>query len=95
LAHTIAFALSEYKDKQQETQMHWTQDQKNTEKLAKAAAKRARARKKRGRRSSAKSTAAVRYGAKPNVIGLVRAELKEAQKKVANLKAILRRYTKL
>jgi hypothetical protein len=72
--------------------MHWTQDPKNKGKLAKAAAKRARSRKKRGRRSSAKSTAGVRYGAKPNVIGLIRAELKEAQKKVANLKAILRRY---
>lgn len=72
--------------------MHWTKDPKNKEKLAKAAAKRARTRKKRGRRFSAKSTAAVRYGAKPNVIGLIRAELKEAQKRVADLKAILRRY---
>ena len=71
---------------------YWTQDPKNKEKLAKAAAKRARTRKKRGRRSSAKSTAAVRYGAKSDVIGLIRAELKEAQKKVANLKAILRKY---
>jgi hypothetical protein len=71
--------------------MHWTKDPKNKAKLAKAAAKRARTRKKRGR-SSAKSTAAVRYGAKPNVIGLIRAELKEAQKRVADLKAILRRY---
>jgi hypothetical protein len=72
--------------------VHWTKDPANKAKLARAAAKRARTRKKRGRRSSAKSTAAVRYGAKPNVIGLIRAELKEAQKRVANLKAVLRRY---
>ena len=71
---------------------HWTQDPKNKDKLATAAAKRARTRKRRGRRSIAKSTAAVRYGAKPSVIGLIRAELKEAQKRVADLKSILRKY---
>lgn len=72
--------------------VHWTKDPANKAKLARAAAKRSRTRRKRGRRSSAKSAAAVRYGAKPNVIGLIRAELKEAQKRVADLKAILRRY---
>jgi tRNA (Thr-GGU) A37 N-methylase len=72
--------------------VHWTKDPANKAKLAKAAAKRARTRKKRGRRSNAKSAAAVRYGAKPNVIGLIRAELKEAQKRVTDLKAILGRY---
>jgi hypothetical protein len=74
---------------------HWTQDPKNKEKLAKAAAKRARTRKKRGRRSSAKSTAAVRYGAKSDVIGMIRAELKGAKNRVTELTAILRRYTRL
>jgi hypothetical protein len=74
---------------------HWTQDPKNKEKLAKAAAKRARTRKKRGSRSGAKSTATVRYGAKSDVIGVIRAELKEAKKRVTDLTAILRRYTKL
>ena len=74
---------------------HWTQDPKNKEKLAKAAARRARTRKKRGRRSSAKSAAAVRYGAKSDVIGMIRAELKDAKKRVTELTAILRRYTKL
>jgi hypothetical protein len=54
---------------------HWTtQDPKNKEKLAKAAAKRARTQKKRGRRSSAKSAASVRYGAKSDLIGTIRAE---------------------
>ena len=72
--------------------MHWTKDPKNKEKLAKAAAKRTRTKKKRSRRSSAKSAVAVRYGAKPNVIGVLRAELKGAQKRVADLKAILRKY---
>jgi hypothetical protein len=75
--------------------MHWTKDPKNKEKLAKAAAKRARTRKKRGRRSSAKSTPAVRYSEKPKVIALIRAELKEAQRRVADLNAILRRYASL
>jgi hypothetical protein len=74
---------------------HWTQDPKNKEKLAKAAAKRARTKKKRGRRSSAKSSAAVRYGAKSDVIGMIRAELKDAKTRVTELTAILRRYTKL
>ena len=74
---------------------HWTQDPKNKEKLAKAAAKRARTRKKRGRRSMAKSTEAVRYGAKSNVIGVIRDELREAEKRVAALRAILRRYQSL
>ena len=74
---------------------HWTQNPKNKEKLAKAAAKRARTRKKRGHRSSAKSVAAVRYGAKSDIIGMIRAELKDAKKRVSELTAILRRYTKL
>ena len=73
---------------------HWTQDPKNKEKLAKAAAKRARTRKERGR-SSAKSVGSVRYGAKSDVIGMIRAELKDAKKRVTELTAILRRYTKL
>ena len=75
--------------------MHWTKDPKNKAKLAKAAAKRARTRKMRGRRSSAKSAAAVRYGAKSDAIGMIRAELKEAKKRVTDLTAILRRYAKL
>jgi hypothetical protein len=75
--------------------MHWTQDPKNKEKLAKAAARRARTRKKGGRRSSAKSGGSVRYGAKFDVIGMIRAELKDAKKRVTELTAILRRYTKL
>jgi hypothetical protein len=74
---------------------HWTRDPKNKEKLAKAAAKRARTRKKRGSRSGAKSTVTVRYGPKSDVIGMIRAELKEAKKRVTDLTAILRRYTKL
>jgi hypothetical protein len=74
---------------------HWTQDPKNKDKLAKAAAKRARTRKKRGRRSIAKSVEAVRYGAKSNVIGVIRDELREAEKRVTALKAILRRYQSL
>jgi hypothetical protein len=74
---------------------HWTQDPKNKEKLAKAAAKRARTRKKRGRRSSAKSFGSVRHAEKPNLIALMREELKEAEKKVASLKAILKRYVRL
>ena len=75
--------------------MHWTNDPKNKEKLAKAAAKRARTRKKRGRRSSAKSAEAVRYSSKPNLIAMMRAELKEAEKRVTALKAILRKYVRL
>ncbi|HEV2547716.1 MAG TPA: hypothetical protein VGU20_10285 [Stellaceae bacterium] len=75
--------------------MHWTKDPKNKAKLAKAAAKRARTRKKRGHRSSAKSAEAVRYSSQPNLIAMMRAELKEAEKRVTALKAILRRYVKL
>jgi hypothetical protein len=75
--------------------MHWTKDPKNKEKLAKAAAKRARTRKKRGRRSSAKSTEVVRYSSQPNLIAMMRAELKEAEKRVTALKAILRKYVRL
>jgi len=71
--------------------MHWTKDPKNKEKLAKAAAKRARTRRKRGRRSAASSDT-VRYGAKSNVIGVIRDELREAEKRVTALKAILRKY---
>jgi hypothetical protein len=68
--------------------MHWTKDPKNKAKLARAAAKRARTR-KRGRRSAA-SAESVRYGA--NVIGVIRGELREAQKRVTALRAILRKY---
>jgi methyl coenzyme M reductase subunit C-like uncharacterized protein (methanogenesis marker protein 7) len=75
--------------------VHWTKDPANKSKLARAAAKRARTRKKSGRRSTAKSTATVRYGAKSNVIGLIRGELKEAQRRVADLKTILRKYASL
>jgi hypothetical protein len=74
--------------------MHWTQDPKNKEKLAKAAARRARTRKKRGRRSAA-SAEAVRYGGKSNVIGAIRDELREAEKRVTALKALLLRYQAL
>ena len=74
---------------------HWTQDPKNKEKLAKAAAKRARTRKKRGRRAIAKSGDGVRYGAKSSAIGVIRDELWVAEKRVKDLKAILRRYAKL
>jgi hypothetical protein len=44
--------------------VHWTKKPENREKLAKAAAKRARTGRKRGRRSMA-STEAVRYGQSP------------------------------
>ena len=71
--------------------MHWTKDPKNKEKLAKAAAKRARTRKKRGGRSAA-SAEAVRYGAKSSVIAVIRDELRQAQKRVTALRAILRKY---
>jgi len=74
--------------------VHWTKRPENREKLAKAAAKRARTRRKRGRRSAA-STDAVRYGAKSNVIGAIRDELREAQKRVTALKTLLRRYQAL
>lgn len=74
--------------------MHWTKDPKNKGKVARAAAKRARTRRKRGRRSAASSDT-VRYGAKANVIGAIRDELREAQKRVTELKAILRRYQAL
>ena len=74
--------------------VHWTKRPENREKLAKAAAKRARTRRKRGRRAAA-STDAVRYGAKSNVIGAIRDELREAQKRVTALKALLRRYQTL
>jgi hypothetical protein len=74
--------------------VHWTKKPENREKLAKAAAKRARTRRKRGRRSAASSDA-VRYGTKSNVIGAIRDELREAQKRVAALKALLRRYQAL
>jgi hypothetical protein len=70
---------------------HWTQDPKNKEKLARAAAKRARTRRKRGRRSATLSDV-VRYGKKPGVIGVIRDELREAEKRVVALTAILRRY---
>jgi hypothetical protein len=71
---------------------HWTQDPKNKEKLAKAAAKRARTRKKRGRFSSARSSATVRYGAKSSVVSAIRGELRDAENRVKALKAILRSY---
>jgi hypothetical protein len=74
---------------------HWTQDPKNKEKLAKAAAKRARTRRKRGKRSMAKSVEGVRYGAKSNVVGAIRDELREAEKRVTALKALLRKYQAL
>ena len=74
--------------------VHWTKRPESREKLAKAAAKRARTRRKRGRRSAA-STDAVRYGAKSNVIGAIRDELREAQKRVTALKTLLRRYQAL
>jgi hypothetical protein len=71
--------------------MHWTKDPANKAKLARAAAKRARTRKKRGRRSAASSDA-VHYGAKSNVIGVIRIELREAENRVKALKTILRKY---
>jgi hypothetical protein len=74
--------------------MHWTKDPANKAKLAKAAAKRSRTRRKRGRRS-ATSSDAVRYGVKSNVIGAIRDELREAEKRVTALKALLRRYQAL
>ena len=74
--------------------MHWTKDPKNKEKLAKAAARRARTRKRRGRRSAA-SAEAVRYGAKSSVIGAIRDELRDAERRVTALKALLRRYQAL
>jgi hypothetical protein len=52
-------------------------------------------RKKRGRRSAA-SGEAVRYDAKNGgVIGVIRGELRDAQKRVSALKAILRKYSRL
>jgi hypothetical protein len=75
--------------------VHWTKDPANKAKLARAAAKRARTRKKRGRRSSAKSSEAVRYGAKSGVISAIRDELREAEKRVTALKVILRKYVRL
>jgi hypothetical protein len=74
--------------------MHWTKDPKNKSKLARGAVKRARTRKKRGRRSAA-SAEAVRYGAKNGVIGVIRSELRDAQKRVTALRAILRRYARI
>ena len=74
--------------------MHWTKDPKHKEKLARAAVKRARTRKKRGRRSVA-SADAVRYGAKSSVIGAIRNELRGAEGRVKSLRAILRRYQAL
>jgi hypothetical protein len=74
--------------------MHWTKDPKNKEKLAKAAAKRARTRRKRGRRLAASSDA-VRYGATSNVIGAIRDELRDAEGRVNALRVILRRYQAL
>ena len=74
--------------------MHWTKDPANKAKLARAAARRARTRKKRGRRSAA-SAEAVRYGARSSVIGVIRGELRDAQKRVSALKAILRKYSRL
>jgi hypothetical protein len=74
--------------------MHWTKDPKNKEKLARAAAKRARTRKKRGRRPAV-SADAVRYGAKSSVIGAIRNELRDAEGRVKSLRAILRRYQAL
>ena len=75
--------------------MHWTKDPKNKAKLARAAARRARTRKKRGRRSAA-SGEAVRYGAKNGgVIAVIRGELRDAQKRVSALRAILRKYSRL
>ena len=75
--------------------MHWTKDPANKAKLARAAAKRARTRKKRGRRSAA-SAEAVRYGAKNGgVIGAIRAELRDAEKRVSALRGILRKCSRL
>jgi hypothetical protein len=74
--------------------MHWTKDPANKAKLARAAAKRARTRKKRGRRSAA-SAEAVRYGAKSSVIAALRHELRDAGNRVTALKALLRRYQAL
>jgi hypothetical protein len=74
--------------------VHWTKKPENREKLAKAAAKRARTRKKRGRRSAA-SAEVVRYGAKSNVISVIRNELRDAENRVKALRAILRRYQTL
>jgi hypothetical protein len=74
--------------------MHWTKDPKNKEKVARAAAKRARTRKKRSRRSVA-SADAVRYGAKSSVTGAIRNELRDAEGRVKSLRAILRRYQAL
>lgn len=71
--------------------VHWTKKPENREKLAKAAVKRSRTRRKRGRRSVASSDA-VRYGAKSNVVSVIRAELRKAEKRVTALRAILRRY---
>jgi hypothetical protein len=87
-------ALSLYK-LAEEGDMHWTKDPKNKAKLARAAARRARTRKKRGRRSIAKSVEAVRYGGKSNVISVIRDELRDARKRVVALKAILKRFSKL
>lgn len=74
--------------------VHWTKDPANKAKLAKAAAKRSRTRKKRGRHSAASSDS-VRYGAKSNVIGVIRGELREAETRVKALKTILRKYQSL
>jgi hypothetical protein len=74
--------------------IHWTKDPANKAKLARAAAKRSRTRRKHGRRSAA-SIDAVRYGAKSNVLGVIRDELREAENRVKTLKAILRRYRSL
>ena len=75
--------------------MHWTKDPKNKAKLARAAAKRARTRKKRGRRSAA-SAESVRYGGeRSSEIGVIRGELRDAQKRVSALRAILRKYSRL
>ena len=75
--------------------MHWTKDPANKAKLARAAAKRARTRKKRGRRAIAKSADAVRYAVNSNVIGAIRNELRDAEGRVKSLRAILRRYQAL
>jgi hypothetical protein len=94
LTNAVQFALSPNKSAE-EGHMHWTKDPANKAKLARAAAKRARTRKKRGRRAIAKSVDAVRYGAKSNVNGVIRDELREAEKRVKALRAILRGYQAL
>jgi len=74
--------------------MHWTRDPKNKEKLAKAAAKRAKTRRRRGKRSNANSGESVRY-ATPRAVAVLKAELRDAQKRVTALRGILQKYQRL